>query len=328
MISHAIIVLFLAFTSSTFKVCIANNLVKTYRCTSDADAVQNSPMNPSESRLLRVCVEGIDNAATCEGIIEATIEQASNNISDAIVIAGVEQTTFKGMENTVKGRACMVAITLKESYFTQPYSSVSLGVVLSGSVSMTSMEGNTPFSIAVDLTCSDSKCQSIETFQCTSDYKLYEPDTVTQEEDFVRLCIKGTNAADKCQKVVEATLTQATNNIVDKLIVGGKSLFENKMEITYENGVCLIAIMDLDDKYFVQSSSDSLQVEISGEVSVSMADGTDGNLRKAEEAANLRFAHTIKLTAGDGDSQHRQGNVAQSFKGLATGLVVVVAAVL
>ena len=121
----------------------------------------------------------------------------------------------------------------------------------------------------------------------------------------------------------------------------------------------MIAIMDLEDKYFVHSSSGSLQVEISGEVSVSMADGTGGNLRKAEEATNLRFAHTIDLTAGDGDDDDdgddgvdggdlgndgdksiergqvddvnsadsveiRQASAAESVYGIATGLVVIV----
>merc|ERR1711937_640300 len=101
-----------------------------------------------------------------------------------------------------------------------------------------------------------------------------------------------------------------------------------------------------------------LQGEISGEVSVSMADRTDGNLRKAEEATNLRFAQTISLTAGDGDDDDDDGyldngntdiapdqegsgvanpvntvpkkvaSAAQSVYGIATGLVLTVTMVM
>jgi len=359
--------LFAVFTVSMVAVCNAENLVKAYQCTSDAAAVQDPPAIPSESRLLRVCIEGVDSAAACQKIVKATIKQASNSISDLLIVDGAAQSEFAGAESSTVGGVCMVAAMLKETYFIQRPSSASLEVVLSGSVSMavqssngTSADGDAlsadaSFEIGVSLACSDDTCRHpVKAFQCTSDYKAKEAYAITAEEDMLRLCIAGINAGVKCRSIVEATLEQSSNGISDKLVLGGEKqpLFQNNMEVSTKGDVCMIAIMDLEDKYFVQSSSDSLQVEISGEVSVSMADRTDGNLRKAEEATNLRFAHTISLTAGDGDDddndgdlgndnedidrgqvdasnpadavETRQASAAQSVYGIATGLVLIV----
>ena len=363
--------LFVLCAASMAGVCTAEHSVKAYQCTSDAAAVQDPPAISSESRLLRVCIEGIESAAACQKIVTATIKQTSKSVSDLLIANGAAQSEFAGAESSTVGGVCMVAAMLKETYFMQRPSSASLEVVLSGSVSMavqssnsTSADGGAPsadasFELAVSLACSDDTCRHpVKAFQCTSDYKAKEPYAITAEEDMLRLCIGGINAGVKCRSIVQATLKQSNNGISDKLVLGGEKQppFENNMEVSTKGDVCMIAIMDLEDKYFVQSSGDSLQVEISGEVSVSMADGTDGNLRKAEEAANLRFAHTIELTAGDGDNggdddddgdlgnsgdegiergqvddvntadavETRQVSAAESVYGIATGLVLMV----
>ena len=381
--------LFVLCAASMAALCNAKDSVKAYQCTSDAAAVQDPPAISSESRLLRVCIEGIDSAAGCHKIVTATIKQSSSSVSDLVIANGAAQSAFAGAETSTVGGVCMVAAMLKETYFMQRASSASLEVVLSGSVSMamatatgigtatavqssngTSADGDAPsadasFELAVSLACSDDTCRHpVKAFQCTSDYKAKEPYAITAEEDMLRLCIGGINAGVKCRSIVQATLKQTSNGISDKLVLGGEKqpLFENNMEVSAKGDVCMIAIMDLQDKYFArQSSTDSLQVQISGEVSVSMADGTGGNLRKAEEATNLRFTHTIDLTAGDGDDDSgdgdddgndgdlgsgndagmlergpvddvgtadaveiRQASAAESVYGIATGLVVMV----
>merc|ERR1719159_1391164 len=106
------------------------------------------------------------------------------------------------------------------------------------------------------------------------------------------------------------------------------------MEVSTEADVCMLAIMNLEDKYFAQSSSGALQVEISGEVTVSMANRQDGNLRTEGDTAKLHFAHTINLTPGDGDDDDDEDNAdlanennevdgAASVYGIASGLVLV-----
>ena len=63
MASQLLKTLFAALCASMLAVCTAEDLVKAYQCTSDAAAVPNPPAIPSESPLLRVCIEGIDSAA-------------------------------------------------------------------------------------------------------------------------------------------------------------------------------------------------------------------------------------------------------------------------
>ena len=333
-----------AFVASMLAVCTAEDSVKAYQCTSDAAAVPNPPAIPSESRLLRVCIEGIDSAAVCTKIATATIQQASSSVSDSLIADGVAQAEFVGAESSTVGGVCMVAAMLKETYFKQRrLSSASLQVVLSGSVSMaapstngTSTDGDATsadasFEIAVSLACSDDSCRyPVKAFQCTSDYEAREPYAITAEEDMLRLCIAGINSGAKCRGLVEATLTQTSNGISDKLVLGGEkqALFQNKMEVSTKADVCMIAIMDLEDKYFAQSSSGSLQVEISGEVTMSMAKREDGNLRTEGETANLRFTHMINLTPGDGDNSDDAGNTANRIYGIASVVVIIAAAVL
>lgn len=188
--------------------------------------------------MLRVCIEGVDSAAGCRKIAEATLTQANKDISDKLVVGGKEQPAFKDsieVEVHHKKQICMVHTMLAKKYFFG--SSLikkigSLQVVLSGRVVLsgskdtppaptTSMPANStanattarlsgsdltkPFELTAMLTPRDypvdaNSIRSIEAYQCTSAYqRLKKPAPISSEDRMLTMCIKGSSSDFECE---------------------------------------------------------------------------------------------------------------------------------
>ena len=90
--------LLLASIVGMLSICTAQqqpNSVAAYQCTSDYEVVRNPPAISLDSRLLRVCISGVSDVVECQQIVEATIKQASKDISDKLVVGGQRQDKFK-----------------------------------------------------------------------------------------------------------------------------------------------------------------------------------------------------------------------------------------
>merc|ERR1719331_205067 len=207
----------------------------------------------------------------------------------------------------------MVSVLLGDNHFVKSSSTASLQVVISGSVSVSAAiassnataassgashlraepeEGTkVSFSLSVSLTSSDVNSEpnkpitndkldaapsSVTAYQCTSDYvEEIDPPAISSEGRMLRVCIAGVASAIECRKVVEATISQASKQISDRLVVSGQQQAAEKdiIEVTTQGGICMIAAL-LTDKYFIKSSSaGSLEVIMSGVVSVTSTSG-------------------------------------------------------
>ena len=281
-----------------------------YQCNSEYAEIKTPPAISPTQRTLRVCIASASSTTECKKVAEATMSQVSKSIEERLIVNGQQHSAFAGViEIATKGKMCMLATKLTKKYFIKTTSATSLQVVISGSVSTALASGNTtahlhPFKVAVKLALiaepeptTTQKPGLVKPYQCTPDgVAVANPHTISSEDRVLRVCIEGAHSAAKCQKVVAATITRASKNIADRLVESGNELaaWKDHIEITTKGGKCMIAA-HLTDKYFIKTSSaKSLQVVMSGSVSVA------GNLRaesKAETAVPFEVA--VDLSAAD-----------------------------
>lgn len=277
--------------------------VAAYQCNSEYAEIKTPPAISPTQRTLRVCIASASSATECKKVAEATMSQVSKSIEERLIVNGQHHSAFAGIiEIATKGNMCMLATKLTKKYFIKTTSATSLQVLISGSVS-TLASGNTtahlhPFKVAVKLALSAApkptttpKPALVKPYQCTPDgIAVAKSHTISSEDRMLRVCIEGVHSAAKCQKVMAATITQASKNIADRLVESGTELaaWKDNIEITAKAGKCMVAA-HLAEKYFIKTSSaKSLQVVMSGSVTVA------GNLRadcgQAETAAPFEVA--------------------------------------
>ena len=355
------------FLAGVLQFCTAEQTtdsITAYQCTPDF-AETTSVISPTE-RLLHVCIAG---AVNCQKVVEATITQESKSIEESLVIAG--QRTARTAEIRTEKKKCMVSVLLDDKYFIKNASTASLQVVISGSVSVSAAiassnattassgarhlraepaEGTEElFSLSVSVTSSDVNSEpnkpitndkldaapsSVTAYQCTSDYvEEIDPPAISSEGRMLRVCIAGVASAIECRKVVEATISQASKQISDRLVVSGQQQAAEKdiIEVTTQGGKCMIAAL-LTDKYFIKSSSaGSLEVIMSGVVSVTSTSGRRHLRARPAEGSKVSFEIPVSLTRMGGDSEEYEQlptpqavDGATSIYGIAVGVAAVV----
>ena len=344
--------------------------ITAYHCTPEF-AETMSEISPTD-RVLRVCISGASSAIDCQKVVEATITQESKSIEERLVIAGQQQVAFaRTAEIRTEKKKCMVSIRLGDNHFVKSSSTASLQVVISGSVSVSAAIASSNataassgashlraepaegieelFSLSVSLTSSDVNSEpnkpitndkldaapsSVTAYQCTSDYvEVIDPPAISSEGRMLRVCIAGVASAIECQKVVEATITQASKHISDRLVVSGQqqAAEKDKIEVTTQGGKCMIAAL-LTDKYFIKSSSaGSLEVIMSGVVSVTSTSGRRHLRARPAEGSKVSFEIPVSLTRMGGDSEEYEQlptpqavDGATSIYGIAVGVAAVV----
>ena len=132
--------------------------------------------------------------------------------------------------------------------------------------------------------------QSVTAYQCTSDYvEVLDPPVITSENGMVRICIAGESSAVECQSVAEAIIKQGSKSIEERIVIAGQkqSAFSDTIEITQKDGKCMLAAF-LTDKFFIRSSTtDEMEVVISGSVAVSEAISSSPSTAAAPTTASV-----------------------------------------
>ena len=120
--------------------------------------------------------------------------------------------------------------------------------------------------------CHGIPLDSVRSYQCTSDFvEVINPPAIDAELSMLRVCIEGVNNRTRCEKIIETTFTKTSKSIEEKVVVGGETqdALKDRVEIeirVVEGGKCMIAA-HLTDDYFIRSSStETLQVVVSGSV--------------------------------------------------------------
>ena len=368
--------LFLAVLVGLLPVCNGeqkNSPVAAYQCSSDYAKITTPPAISPTKRIIRVCITTGTSSSECKKVVEATMShkmpQVSKKIEEILVVAGqVPLAAFAGVaeiEIRSKGKTCMLAAQLTEKYFTEMTSASSLQVGISGAVSValastsntTACLQKVPFKVAVRLAHSavpkstakpttmptstgkqvGTAIGSVKSYQCTPDAITVHPHTISKVGRMFRVCIGGDSNAVKCQKVTEATISQRSSSIKDRLVEKGEELEATKkfLEIEYNEqaGKCMITAY-ISDKYFIQTSG---TVVMSGTVDVIIM--TTGEVVTAggqfsgliAQQSGVKFDLAVNLTQWDDfddqDPRHVRDsvNVKAFMSVLVVGLVSVLA---
>lgn len=332
----------LLFALQFFLILLDCDAAKVYQCASDYEE-QTSPLPISpDNNILRICIEGSNNASKCKKIVDASITQTNNSIKDTLIAAGKISPMDMTVGTTVSEQKCMITVTIPGKYFVKSASTISLEIVVMGSASMdfTSLAGRSlrselnhsadvpePFELSVR--CVDeneaiflqkheaifprqdeaifprqgaaSITDNLRAYQCTSDYEeVSQPAAISAESGFIRVCIGYDNSAVECEKVFEATITQADNNVQDMMVAAGqvKPKFQEQIEAKAQGSTCTLAAL-LDEKYFKKSApNSSLAVNISGTISAKFVPDF-GATPQSTEQFELPFWIEVTLTYGD-----------------------------
>ena len=90
---------------------------------------------------------------------------------------------------------------------------------------------------------------SITAYQCTPDF-AETTSVISPTERLLRVCIAGVSSAVDCRRIVEATVTQESKRIQQRLVISGQQqvAFAHATEIRTEKKKCMVSVL-LDDKY-------------------------------------------------------------------------------
>merc|ERR1711959_691093 len=104
----------------------------------------------------------------------------------------------------------------------------------------------------------------------------------------LNVCMEGKGAV-KCETVIQATLTQAGNGIVERVVVDGKQQDPRWTQIRTQGGKCMLTARLLGQYFIRRSPTSTLGLVVSGSVRMSFA-------------INTRRRHLRRL--GDGEGGH------------------------